>query len=161
MAVTHRLRELRAEGKHELADTLAVEALRNETPTVTVGDDHVRVETGTFVGEHALGPSFDPTDEAAVRDALAERGTYALADAEDGRTFTTGCLSDAVAERLIDDATDGAEPTDDGPTIEAGAGTDPDTEPRDDAPAVPVEPTRSPASVIRDAVAAVQSQFRG
>ncbi|MFC5970106.1 hypothetical protein ACFPYI_02065 [Halomarina salina] len=161
MAVTSRLHELRAEGKHELADTLAAEALRNETPSVTVKTDHVRVETPTFVGEHALATGFDATDEATVRDTLAREGRYSLVGDDSGHTFTTGCLYDAVVDQLLDApaatdrATEAAERGDDAQTIAPdGDGTG------DVDPVTPVETTRGPASVIRQAVAAVQNQFR-
>jgi hypothetical protein len=161
MAVTNRLGELRAAGKHELADTLAVEALRNETPTPTVEGDHVRVETATFVGEHALASPVDRTDEEALRDALARRGTYAPVDDDTGRTFTTGCLFDALVEHLLEDA----EPTAAVPDAGVAAGTDTDADGRADVgeettPPTTVDASRSPTSVIRQAVAAVQSQFR-
>ena len=160
MAVSSRLRELRAEGKHELADTLAAEVLRNETPTVTVKTDHVRVETATFVGEHALSRPLDSADEEAVRDVLARTGRYRLVDDETGRTFTAGCLYDAVVARLLDAAVpDSAEeetvPTANGPITDAGR-----TRSTDVDAVTSVETTRTPTAVIRQAVAAVQSQFR-
>ena len=161
MAVTERLRELRAEGKHELADTLAVEVLRNETPRVTVKTDYVCVETPTFVGEHALARAFDPADEEAVREVLARTGTYRLVGA-DGRAFTTGCLYDAVVDRLTETSTappaassDATDRSDERPT------PDPERDHRDDVDSTrSPETARTPTAVIREAVAAVQSQFR-
>ncbi|MFD1514246.1 hypothetical protein [Halomarina rubra] len=164
MAVTHRLRELRAAGKHELADTLAVEALRNERPEVRVEGDHVRVRTETFVGEHALAGSFDPSDEDTVREAVSRRGTYALGEDATGRTFSTGCLFDAVVDALVESRPGTEEPAEPTATSQPTPGTPtPETETAtaDDAAMIgPAEPDRSTTSVLRQAVAAVQSQFR-
>ncbi|MWG36338.1 hypothetical protein [Halomarina oriensis] len=166
MAVTQRLRELRAAGKHELADTLAVEALRNERPTVTRAGDHVRVSTRTFAGEHALSSAFDPTDEASVREALARRGTYGLAD-HDGRTFTTGALYDAVVAAMLDDGEESASSdtvaeSTPAPSVDTGTEAAPDPADADEqvGPVGPAESSRRPTAVLRQAVAAVQSQFR-
>ena len=160
MAVTSRLQELRSEGKHQLADTLAAEALRNETPSVTVKSDHVRVETPTFVGQHALSEQFDSTDEDSIHGVLAREGTYSLVGDESGRTFRTGCLYHAVVDELYDAPTS-ASPDDETASADGGPTAGADQAGQDGVdPVTPVETTRSPTSVIRQAVAAVQNQFR-
>jgi hypothetical protein len=160
MAVTQRLHELRAAGDHQLADTLAVAALRNESPTVSTFDDHVRVETATFVGEHAVTGQFDPTDEASVRDAVVRNGRYTLADSDD-RTFETGALFDAVvAAMLVDDPDPPSERTE---TAVASPGTGDGPDPTASDPTGTVGPSDSaggPTAVLREAVAAVQNRLR-
>jgi len=160
MAVTQRLQELRAAGDHQLANTLAVAALRNESPTVSTFNDYVHVETATFVGEHAVTGQFDPTDEASVRDAVARNGRYALADS-DGRTFETGALFDAVvAAMVVDDSQSASERTETA-VASPSAGDGPDPTASDPTGTVgPSDSVGGPTAVLREAVAAVQNRLR-
>ncbi len=158
MAVADRLRELRAAGKHELVVTLASEMLRKEEPWVTVTDGAVEVKTRTFVGEHPISGPFDPTRRATVESALTRRGTYRLRDPDEeleGFTFTSGCHYDAVVDELSE-----APAADAPPEMVVGAPGEPDPSEDESSPSVDTSRRRDSSSFLKQAVTAVQNQFR-
>ncbi|WP_254535969.1 hypothetical protein [Halomarina litorea] len=172
MGVAERLRELRTAGKHELVVTLATEVLRKESPQVSVVDGRVRVETRTFVGEHALDGVFDPSDRGDVDAAVERRGTYRLRDPDEvmaGFTFDSGCHHDAIVEDLHRTPASGAADSEETETAATLAAPTPG--PAGDADATTrTAPSRSgraaeqrsgeSTSVFQRAVVAVQNQFR-
>lgn len=170
MGVAERLRELRMAGKHELVVTLASEVLRKESPEVTVVDGRVRVETRTFVGDHALDGVFDPSDRSSVTASVERRGTYRLRDPDEemeGFTFTSGCHHDDVVDDLTQASVSRSAPTED-PDASPAAGSTPE---RTEGPTVradggEADPTGDrtaggSTSILQQAVVAVQNQFRG
>jgi hypothetical protein len=174
MAVTDRLRELRGAGKHELVETLASEVLRKEEPRITLSEDVARVETRTFVGEHAVDGSVDRSDRRAVEAAVERRGTYRLADPDESMadfSFASGGHHDAVVDRVAspsEDAEGGSERAGDGPDGNGSADSEelsgavdpsPDREPsaRDDAAEAG---GRTSSSFLQQAVVAVQNTLR-